>query len=165
MTTTALADMIVPTIFNNYVQTLTTEKSRLFRSGIITDLSSMIDAQIEGKTVNMPFFNDLDTSDEEVVLDDSTDLAVGKMTTGQDVSVKLLRGKAFGATDLSADLTGADPISAVADRFANWWDIRFQKALLASLSGAMGAANMSANVNDISTLLGAAATFDADSFI
>jgi hypothetical protein len=165
MTTTALADMIVPTIFNNYVQTLTTEKSRLFRSGIITDLSSMIDAQIEGKTVNMPFFNDLDTSDEEVVLDDSTDLAVGKMTTGQDVSVKLLRGKAFGSTDLSADLTGADPISAVADRFANWWDIRFQKALLASLSGAMGAANMSANVNDISTLLGAAAMFDADSFI
>jgi Major capsid protein 13-like len=165
MTVTALADLIVPTIFNNYVQTLTTEKSRLFRSGIITDLSSVIDAQIEGKTVNMPFFNDLDTSDEEVVLDDTTDLAVGKMTTGQDVAVKLLRGKAFGATDLSADLTGADPISQVAERFANWWDIRFQRALLATLNGAMGAANMTANVNDISGLTGGAAAFDADSFI
>ncbi|WP_315729810.1 major capsid protein [Bradyrhizobium sp. SZCCHNRI2010] len=167
MAVTALADLIVPTIFNNYVQTLTTEKSRLFRSGIITDLSSMIDAQIEGKTVNMPFFNDLDTSDAEVVLDDTTDLAVGKMTTGQDVAVKLLRGKAFGATDLSADLSGADPISAVAERFANWWDIRFQKALLAILNGAMGAADgsMAANVNDISGLSGTAACFDADSFI
>src|SRR6202011_549456 len=98
MTVTALADLIVPTIFNKYVQTLTTEKSRLFRSGIITDLSSMIDAQIEGKTVNMPFFNDLDTSDAEVVLDDSSDLAVGKMSSGQDVAVKLLRGKAFGSS-------------------------------------------------------------------
>jgi hypothetical protein len=165
MTETRLADMIVPTIFNNYVQTLTTEKSRLFRSGIITDLSSTIDAQIEGKTVNMPFFNDLDTNDAEVVLDDTSDLAVGKMTTGQDVAVKLLRGKAFGSTDLSADLSGADPISAVADRFANWWDIRFQKALLASLGGAMSAANMAANVNDISALTGGAQYFDADSFI
>lgn len=165
MTETRLSDMIVPTKFNGYVQTLTTEKSRLFQSGIITDLTSTIDAQIEGKTVNMPFFNDLDTNDEEVVLDDTADLAVGKMTTGQDVAVKLLRGKAFGTTDLAADLSGADPISAIADRFASWWDVRFQKALLATLKGAMGAASMAANVNDISAATGGAANFDADSFI
>jgi Major capsid protein 13-like len=165
MTETRLADMIVPTKFNNYVQLLTTQKSRLFQSGIITDLTSVIDAEIAGKTVNMPFFNDLDTSDEEVVLDDTSDLTVGKMTTGQDVAVKLLRGKAFGTSDLAADLSGADPIDAIANRFAAWWDVRFQQALLASLAGAMGAASMSDNVNDITGLTGAAANFDADSFI
>ncbi|BAR61969.1 hypothetical protein NK6_8825 [Bradyrhizobium diazoefficiens] len=157
--------MIVPTKFNKYVQTLSTQKSELFTSGIITDLTSVIDSEIEGKTVNMPFFNDLDASDSEQVLDDSTDLTVGKMTTGQDVAVKLLRGKAFGTSDLAADLSGADPIDAIANRFADWWNKRMQTALLSTLSGAMGAASMAANVNDISGLTGGAQYFDADSFI
>jgi hypothetical protein len=165
MTETRLADMIVPTKFNKYVQTLSTQKSRLFQSGIITDLTSTIDAEIEGKTVNMPFFNDLDASEEEQVLDDQSDLTVGKMTTGQDVAVKLLRGKAFGTSDLAADLSGADPIDAIANRFADWWNKRFQTALLATLAGAMGSAAMAANVNDISALTGGAEFFDADSFI
>jgi hypothetical protein len=165
MTETRLADMIVPTKFNKYVQVLSTQKSELFTSGIITDLTSVIDAEIEGKTVNMPFFNDLDASDEEQVLDDATDLTVGKMTSGQDVAVKLLRGKAFGTSDLAADLSGADPIDAIANRFADWWNKRFQTALLATLAGAMGSADMAANVNDISALLNGAANFDADSFI
>lgn len=165
MTETRLADMIVPTKFNKYVQTLSTQKSELFTSGIITDLSSVIDAEIEGKTVNMPFFNDLDASDAEQILDDSTDLTVSKMTTGQDVAVKLLRGKAFGSTDLAADLAGADPIDAIANRFADWWNKRMQTALLSTLQGAMGSAAMAANVNDISGLTGGAQYFDADSFI
>ncbi|SDK40709.1 major capsid protein [Bradyrhizobium ottawaense] len=165
MTETRLSDMIVPTKFNKYVQTLSTQKSELFTSGIITDLTSVINAEIEGKTVNMPFFNDLDASDAEQVLDDSTDLTVSKMTTGQDVAVKLLRGKAFGSSDLAADLSGADPIEAIANRFADWWNKRMQTALLATLGGAMGSTGMEANVSDISALTGGAEFFDADSFI
>lgn len=165
MTETRLADMIVPTKFNKYVQVLSTQKSELYQSGIITDLTSVIDAEIEGKTVNMPFFNDLDASDAEQVLDDTTDLTVGHMTTGQDVAVKLLRGKAFGSSDLAADLSGADPIDAIANRFADWWNKRMQTALLSTLAGAMGCASMSDNVNDISALTGGAEFFDADSFI
>ncbi|WP_316196578.1 major capsid protein [Bradyrhizobium sp. SZCCHNS3053] len=165
MTETRLSDMIVPTKFNKYVQVLSTQKSNLFQSGIITDLTSTIDAEIEGKTVNMPFFNDLDASDAEQVLDDTTDLTVGHMTTGQDVAVKLLRGKAFGSSDLAADLSGADPIEAIANRFADWWNKRMQTALLSTLAGAMGSTDMTANVNDISGLTGGAEFFDADSFI
>jgi hypothetical protein len=53
--------------------------------------------------------------------------------------VKLLRAKAFGSTDLAGDLAGADPIAAIAGRFADWWNRRFQRALLNTLAGAMGA--------------------------
>lgn len=165
MTETRLSDMIVPTKFNKYVQVLSTQKSNLYQSGIITDLSAVINSEIEGKTVNMPFFNDLNATDAEVVLDDTSNLTVGKMTTGQDVAVKLLRGAAFGSSDLSADLAGADPIDAIANRFADWWNKRMQTALLSVLAGAMGAANMTDNVNDISGETGGAEFFDADSFI
>jgi hypothetical protein len=168
MSETKLADMIVPSEFNQYVQQLTTQKSRLFQSGLITDLTSVIDSQIEGLTVNMPFFNDLDSSDatgSETVLDDTSDLTVAGVGTGQDIAVKLLRGKAFGSTDLAADLAGADPIDSIANRFANYWSIRYQSALLKTLAGAMGAASMASNVNDISALTGGAENFDADSFV
>ncbi|TXM68193.1 major capsid protein [Methylobacterium sp. WL120] len=165
MAETKLADMIVPTEFNDYVTELTTKKSRLFQSGIITDLTSVIDDQIAGTTVNMPFFNDLDSEDAEVVLDDTKNLTVSGTSVSQDVAVKLLRGKAFGATDLAADLSGADPLTLIQNRFANWWAIRDQKSLLATLNGAMFSAGMEDNVFDISGLAGDAANFDADSFI
>jgi hypothetical protein len=160
-----LADMIVPTEFNSYVELETTKKSRLFQSGIIQDLTSEIDAQLAGTTVNMPFFNDLDTDDAEVVLTDTTDLTVSGITTGQDVAVKLLRGKAFGGTDIAGDLSGADPVSAIGNRFAQWWSRRMQAALLSTMKGAFAAASMSENVLDISGLTGGAENFDADSFI
>lgn len=165
MAETRLADMIVPEEFNDYVVQLTTQKSRLFQSGIITDLTPVIDAQLAGKTVNMPFFNDLDSSSEEQVLDDTQDLTVAGVTTSQDVAVKLLRGKAFGSTDLAGDLAGADPVSLIASRFADYWNRRMQAALLSTLKGAFSAASSATNVHDISALTGGAENFDADSFI
>jgi len=165
MAETRLADMIVPEEFNDYVVQLTTEKSRLFQSGIIQDLTAVIDAQLAGKTVNMPYFEDLDSSLAETVLNDTADLTVDGVQTNQDVAVKLLRGKAFGATDLSGDLAGADPVSLIASRFASYWDRRMQTALLSTLKGAFGAASSATNVHDITGGTGAAANFDADSFV
>lgn len=165
MAETKLADMIVPTEFNDYVTELSTTKSRLFQSGIVTDLTPVIDAQIAGTTVNMPFFHDLDSADAEVVLDDTKNMPVSGTSVDQDVAVKLLRGKAFGATDLAADLSGADPVELISNRIANWWAIRDQQSLLATLNGAMFSAGMEGNVLDISEEAGDAAYFDADSFI
>lgn len=165
MAETRLADMIVPEEFNSYVTELTTKKSRLFQSGIITDMTPVIDDQIAGTTVNMPFFTDLDSELEEQVLDDTKDLVVDGTQTKQDVAVKLLRGKAFGAADLAADLSGADPLDLIQNRFADWWNKRDQKALLSILAGTMFSAGMESNVFDISAEAGGAAYFDADSFI
>lgn len=163
MAQTKLADMLVPEVWHNYVVTLTTEKSRLFQSGIITNMTDQLFDQLGGKTVNMPFFNDLDGNDE--VVDDNDDISVDKITTGKDVAVNLYRARAYGGTDLAADLAGADPMNVIAARFADWWNRKMQAALLKTLEGAMGAASMSANVLDISGLTGGAEYFDADSFI
>lgn len=171
MAVAALADMIVPTKFNKYVENKTSEKSRLLQSGIMVDLSAVVDAEIEGKTVNMPFFNDLDANDADVVINDTTDLTVSGITTAQDVAVKLLRAKAWGSTDLAGDLAGADPVDAIANRIADYWSRRDQRTLLATLSGAFAAANVVAgdgtfkNVYDISAGTGGAEYFDADAFI
>ena len=174
-TPTALADVIVPDIFNPYVVTKSIELNAFFQSGVITDMSAEIAPQFSGRdgkgsggdSVAMPFFNDLDGADE--VLDDTADLTINKISTGQDMAAILMRAKVFGATDLSADLAGADPMTVIGDRFAEYWNRRYQDVLFSVLAGAMfttvSGYSMAANVLNISTLSGAAAYFDGEAFI
>jgi len=161
MTQTRLSDLIVPEIFDKYVQVKTSELSRFRQSGILTDLSAELAPQMAGTTVNMPFFNDLTGSAD--IVDDTTDLTINGMTSGKDIAVKLYRAKAFGSTDLAADISGADPMAAIANRFAAFWVREEQHTLLSTVAGQIGAT--SANILDISGLAGTAANFDPHSFI
>jgi hypothetical protein len=163
MTETRLADMIVPEVFAAYVTERTAAKSALFQSGIVTDMTADLFAELGGVTINMPFFKDLAGSSQ--VVEDTTDLTVNKVTTSQDVAISLYRAQVYGGTDLAADIAGADPIDTIVDRFADWWVRDLQTILIAQLNGTMGAASMSGNVFDISALTGGAEIFDGESFI
>lgn len=178
MAETRLADVIVPEVFNAYVVQKSVQLNAFYQSGIMADLSALpaINGQMMsadpgvdggGTTVNMPFWNDLDGDDE--VIDDTANLTVNKITTGKDVAVKLLRAKAFGASDLSGELAGSDPMLVIGDRIADYWNRRYQAAVFATLAGAMGTTksgqSMAANVSDISGLSGAAAVFDGEAFV
>jgi hypothetical protein len=155
--------MIIPELFNDYIIERTAELSRLRNSSMLTDMSELLGDKMGGTTVNMPFYKDLSGDDQ--LVDDTTDLAINSIATGSDVAAKLYRAQVFGATDLAADLSGSDPVGAIVDLFAEYWARQEEKILLKILSGAMAAASMSGNVLDISGLTGAAANFDADSFL
>lgn len=151
MAKTQISDVIVPDVFNPYVVQRTAELSALRRSGIVS-ASSELDrlAQSGGKTINMPFWDDLSGSDE--VLSDSGALTPAKITAGQDVAVLLMRGKAWEVNDLARALSGDDPMGAVGDLVAEYWARREQDALISVLTGvfADNTANDSSDlVNDI----------------
>lgn len=156
MAVTTLADVIVPEVWVPYVQQQTTEKSALVQSGIISSSPELDNLVTQGgKLINMPFFNDL-TGDDQVVPPQGTSLAVDKITTGQDVAVLLIRGKAWGAHELAGALAGADPMQAIANRYVAWWTRQEQKVLINILTGVFGTA-LASHVNDISTGTGDAA--------
>lgn len=164
MAPTKLADVLVPDVWAQYVIERTAEKSELFQSGILTDLTNdmrVSSALAGGTIVNLPFYQDLSGDDE--VIDDTTDLTINKIDTDKDVAAVLIRAKVFGATDLSGELSGDDPMGAIADRFADYWTRRMQAVLISTLNGAM--AGVTDNVLDISSLSGAAANFDGEAFI
>lgn len=169
MAATKLADLIVPEVFLPYASKRITEKLILLSSGIMTDLSDVasIVEQRGGITVNMPYLDDLDGDDE--LLDDTVDLTINNIGSGQDVAIRLARGKVFGATDIAADLSGADPLADIANKYADYWAKRIQAIALATLDGAMAtvaaSASMADNTLDISALTGAASDFDAPAFI
>ncbi|MBW8383962.1 MAG: coat protein [Youngiibacter sp.] len=149
MADTKIANIIVPEVFNPYVVQRTAELSALVRSGII-QRSEEFDklAAAGGKLINMPFWADL-TGDDEV-LSDSGSLTVNNITSGQDVAVLLMRGKAWGVNDLAKALSGDDPMAAIGDLVAEYWVRKQQSALLKMLEGVFGAATMAGNLHDIS---------------
>ena len=148
MTHTKVGDVVVPEVFNPYLVERTAEKSALIQSGIIeTDPAFDALASSGGRIIEMPFWTDLSGDDE--LLDDETDLTINKIETGQDTAVLLMRAKTFGAGDLSKALSGDDPMAAIADLMAEYWNRRRQVTLLSILEGVFGAESMSGNVSDI----------------
>ena len=141
---TQLADVIVPEIFNPYVQQLTEEKSNIISSGAV-QRSEKLDEDLAGGglTFNVPSFKDLDNEDDNVSSDDGDDAYTGgsansepkKTGTAQETSVRLSRNQSWSSADLTAALAGADPMESIADRVATYWARRLQAAFVATLTG------------------------------
>lgn len=158
MAVTRVTDIIVPEVFYNYIINETPEKSALFRSGII-QTDPRIVVPDGGDTVNMPFFNDLDGDPEAIQSNHA--LTPANIDTGKDVARVLLFGKAWSSEDLAAELAGADPMTAIANRVLAYWDRQYQKILLKILDGvfADNATNDNGDlIHDISIDAGATAT-------
>ncbi|MBW1915155.1 MAG: coat protein [Deltaproteobacteria bacterium] len=150
--TTKISDIIVPEVFAPYIIERTVEISTLVLMGIVVpDPELDILAQRGGNLINMPFFTDLDGDDE--ILSDSGSLTPGGIGTGQDKAVLHMRGRAWGVNDLAMSLSGADPMGAIADLVAEYWNRREQDLIINTLTGvfADNIANDSSDlVSDIS---------------
>jgi hypothetical protein len=134
---TRIADVVVPVRFTPYVQQITTEKSRLVRSGAaVVDPILSNNLNGGGLTFNEPSFKDLDNDAENVSSDDPTVQSTPKkIGTATEVQVRLSRNQSWSGMDLAGDLAGADPMDAIANRVANYWVRRQQALFIATLRG------------------------------
>lgn len=162
MPATRISDILTPEVWRAYGLQRSTELSPFWAAGIVSSVEGLA-LPAGGGTVNMPHFNPL-TGDAEV-LSDTVPLNPANIGTGKQVAVVLGRGRAWGANDLAGLLAGADPARAIMDSLAAWWASQYQKELLSTLSGYLGATNMAGNVHDISAAAGAAAVVGADAMI
>lgn len=164
MAITRLQDIIQPEVFSPYVVARTMELSELFQSGIITNDAGLDELASGGNTlINMPYFEDL--CGESEIMRDSGQMAAEGVSAKNEVARKIARTKAWGANGLSAELSGADPMAAIAERAAEWWKRDMQRILLAELRGVFSAPTMSSKVLDISGLAGEKAKISASAFI
>lgn len=139
---TKIADLIQNPMFTEYFQRDMVERSNLLRSGIAgTDeviAKRCAAAGVSGKTVDMPFFNSLDGANDDEVLAEDTPLTPDKIDANKDVAVICRRGKAFAVTDLAKDLSGEDPMAAISNHLAAYWNKMRQKRLMKVLDGVFG---------------------------
>lgn len=166
MAVTKLSNIIVPEVFQPYVVKQTMELSALVQSGIISNNPEFDRlASQAASTIQMPFYEDLTGASEQVIED--ADLTAKNITTKKDVAPIIRRAAMWGATDLSAAMSGKDPMGAIASLVAKFWARDMQKELLAILAGVFSAsdASMAGHVLDISAETGNAAKWSASAFI
>lgn len=137
MAVTKLADIVKPDIFLPYLQQETTVKSNLIRSGILVPDTALNNSLLGGgDTFSEPSFKDLPDDDDNVSSDDDTTKSTAsKVTTSKEKQVRLSRNRSFSSMDLSADLAGKDPMSAVITRVADYKVRRLQRAFIATVKG------------------------------
>ena len=176
MAGTTLSDVIVPELFNPYVINKTMQLTALYQSGIIVNNAKFDELASEAAPVHqMPFFQDLTGESEDVI--EGADLTAKKITRNKDVSTTIRKANMWSATDLSAALSGADPMAAIGDLVAGYWARENQRILIKILSGVFGTydANpdgehdyqtpLKDHILDITALNGAAAKISASAFI
>lgn len=136
MAATAITNIVVPTIFSPYVVEKSATLSNILASGIAQRTPTFDElASSKGKNFELPYFNDL-TGDDEVLGEGSGNkLTVGNITAEQETAVKLMRGRAFGATDLAKAVTGEDIMAGIGDMVAGYWARKTQSALVNILKG------------------------------
>lgn len=166
MAVTTITDMqIVPEKFSQYVIDRTTEKSAMVNSGIATPdatVAALINGTPEGgRFIQLPMWNPLDG--EEDVFGEA-DVSIGGITTKEARATLLMRQRAWGATDLSHVLGGADPMAAIADLIADWRNIREQKVYLSILKAILDPTSgaLKDHVNDVSGKTGDAAIINVE---
>jgi hypothetical protein len=133
---TQLTDAILPSVFSNYLQVLTSQLSEFVQSGIIVQ-DPEFDSKLAGggRTFNMPFWNDLADDAENVSSDTGSDAVPKKVTSGEQIAIRLDRNQSWRHADLAAMLAGSDPAGVVARRVAPYWTRRLQDIVIAVLKG------------------------------
>lgn len=157
----SLNEVVVPEIFNPYMQNVTEQKTRIIQSGAVV-MDAAISAALAGAgmTFKTPSFTDLDNDVEDIMTDDADDVygwvnqayptpdtfaaapyttrlnsnprKIGSLT---EISVRLSRHQSWSSLKLAAVLAGKDPLAAIANRVAYYWARRRQAAFIAIMAG------------------------------
>lgn len=151
---TAVSDVVVPAVFLPYVVERTAELSELVSSGIIDTDGQFADlAGKGGKTVDMPFWQDL-TGDDQII-DDVNPLTTKKIVASRDVAIIQERGDAWKTNDLAKFLSGSDPMKVIGDLVADYWARKTQAMTISLLTGVFKIASMAGNLHAIHATAGA----------
>lgn len=152
----SLEDVIVPSVFADYVTIRTAALSALVGSGIAVSNPTLVArAAGGGDYVHLPQWGDL-SGDSEVLPDGDTAnaaLTPGQITGADQTAAKQWRGRAWSANDMAAMVAGSDPMQSIAAGVAAWWARDEQARLIAVLNGLFrsGGCLASTHVLDVSS--------------
>lgn len=134
-----VSDVIVPEVFNPYVQQLTEVKTRMIQAGALVR-EPILDGFLAdgGLTFSIPSWKDLADDADNVSSDDapaSSDATPVKTGTAREIAVRLSRNQTWESSDLAGDLAGSDPMASIAARVADYRARRLQDAFVATITG------------------------------
>lgn len=150
MAKTQIADVIVPTEFENYAIQRTAALSVFYESGIV-QIDPEFDALAEGggTEAHLPFWNDL--SGARQPLSDAAPLTTQKIAADQDIARIHNDGQAWSVNQLAKALAGNDPMDAILQLVGSYWARINEAFMISSLKGMFAAASMAPNLLNIAS--------------
>ena len=141
MSTVQLADIINVTVFQDLPPVNDPERTAFYESGIVTR-TPLFDAlaSAAGKTAELPFWNDIDPTDEANLSSDNpaTIAAAEKITQGEQITRKAFLNKGLSASDLASELAmGPEAMQHIRNRTDTYWTRQWQRRLIASADGVL----------------------------
>ena len=132
-----ISDAVTPEVFNPYTAQQTEVKSKLLSSGVVVR-SPLADRFLSGGglTFNLPSWQDIPDDDANVSSDDPTAHSeTKKISSSQEIAVRLNRNQSWSDMDLTGELAGSDPLRAIGDRVSSYWTRQAQAAFVATMKG------------------------------
>lgn len=145
MAKTTLQDVIkAPAFFSQHVSQQTLLQADIVQSQafMTSELLNEI-ARSASTTATIPFNNNL-TGRSQLYTEGT--INVDKITSGVQKAVANLRANAWGATDLSSELSGNDKMGAIAERVGGYWAEDLEQTLIFILDGVFASTSMSTNI-------------------
>ena len=139
MATVRLSDIIDVTVFQDLPAVNGPEKTAFFESGIATR-NPVLDglASQPGKVAELPFWKDLDATDEPNLSSDNpaSDGTPLKVTQGEQNSRKAFLNQGWSATDLAVELAmGDNALQHIRNRTDTYWQRQWQRRLISAVQG------------------------------
>lgn len=140
MATVRLTDVVIPEVYETYTANDSPETTAFFESGVATR-NAMLDAKASegGDQLKVPFWNDLDASEEPNLSSDNpaSSATPNKLTSGLQVAQMSYLNQAYSTADLAGEIAGSDPMQRIRDRFGRYWMRQWQRRTLACLQGVL----------------------------
>ena len=145
MAKTGVADIIIPTLFEQYAIERTAEFSKFGQCGIVAYGPQFDDvAAGGGREAKMPFWKDITPTRQ--ILSDASPLTVNKITSDTDIARIHNDAQSFSVNHLAKQVSGDDPLGAILQLVGEYW-ARIDEGLVVScLKGMFAAASMSGNL-------------------
>ena len=138
MALTQLADIIDVTVFQDLPAVNGPEKTAFVQSGVVVR-SPLLDelANSAGKTAELPFWKDLDGTDETNYSDDTENSATPtKVIQGEQISRKAFVNQGWKEADLASELAmGGDALTQVRNRVDTYFMRQWQRRVIAMSNG------------------------------
>ena len=145
MAKTAVADIIIPTLFGKYAIERTAELAAFGQCGIIESAPEFDAIASEGgREVKMPFWKDLTATRQ--LLSDSASLTVNKITSDQDIARLHNDAQVWSVNHLAKVISGDDPMQAIVNLVAEYWARTDEGLIVSCLKGMFAAGSMSGNL-------------------
>lgn len=153
-----------PEVFSDYMTEQPTWNDRILASGILVQDNTIMDLIGEkGNVATLPFYTPIDAEDSPALNNDGkTDNTPVEISGKKQTAMLIQRMKAWKAQDFTKELTGADPMTHIANSVAGFYRQTRIKDLMATVDAVLSLTGMENHVTNIAEATGSGAVTDAN---